>query len=524
MAPTRPLAQPGRAALVAACSLSLLATGATVAVAGGAPDAAARAVPSGLAATTATTTSATTTGATPDRPNVLMITTDDMSADELRRMPHVQRLLVDRGATFSSAVAPTPLCVPARASLLTGQYAHNHGARGTSGPKGGVAALHDRRTLPVWLQRAGYDTLFAGKYLNGYGYTKTRGHGPRSVPPGWDEWHATVGVSTYDYTRPRVNHNGRVTAHRRYTTTLFGDLTTRLLTRPERTAKPWFMWTNFVAPHSGGPRDTADPRGLTRTPSPARQDRRSFRGAKVPAKPSLFTAARGSRLPTAKDSPRWRSAMHELHRQRLQALQSVDRGVGKVVAGLRRTGQLDRTVIVFSSDNGYSKGYHRKDGKVLPWDEILRVPLVIAGPGVPHRTVRTTVTNPDLATTIATLAGARPTVAQDGVDVWPLLRSRQRDRVVPIAAWRLADGRQRIYRGVRTDRWTYVRLAGGREELYDRRLDRFETENVAGTGRYAAALRQLRRLDQRYAACRGTACPRVRAAPGQDLVPGPRRG
>ena len=81
---------------------------------------------------------ATVAGRTPARPNVVMITTDDMSVDELAHLPQVRRLLVERGTTFTSAIAPSPLCVPARASLLTGQYAHPHGARATEGPLGGV--------------------------------------------------------------------------------------------------------------------------------------------------------------------------------------------------------------------------------------------------------------------------------------------------------------------------------------------------------------------------------------------------
>lgn len=531
LAPVRRLrSRPGRSLAAAACSLSLVAValGHEALGAGPAAGADAAAAPADLrvslgAATGAERGAARETGSrdAAERPNVVMITTDDMSADELAHLPNVQRLLVDRGATFSSAIAPTPLCVPARASLLTGQYAHNHGARSTEGPHGGVTALDERETLPVWLQRAGYDTLFLGKYVNGYGFPATKGHGPRSVPPGWDSWQATVGHSTYRYTTPRVNHDGRLKLYHRYTTDLFGDFAARQAGKPERRTTPWFMWLSFVAPHSGPPRDPEDPLGLTKSPSPSERDRGDFRGSTIPIKPSLWQMTRGSQLPRKDDTPRWRAAMQQLHAERLEALQSVDRAVGRLGRTLRRTGQLDDTVIVFSSDNGYSKGYHLKDGKVLPWQESLQIPLVIAGPGIPHRTVRTTVANPDIATTVAAIAGAEPRVPQDGIDVRPLLEGPARDRALPIAAWQLADGRIPIYRGVRTDRWTYLRLENGSEEVYDRQEDPYELVNVAGSEEYAATLGRLRALDEEVGSCRGETCPGVSDQEPFALVAGP---
>src|SRR5919106_326841 len=105
-------------------------------------------------------------GPAPKRPNILLIMTDDMRADELRWMPQTRRLLGEHGVRFVNGFAPHPVCCPSRASTLTGQYTHNHKVYAVREPWG-FHSLNDRETLAGWLQRAGYDTLFLGKYLNG---------------------------------------------------------------------------------------------------------------------------------------------------------------------------------------------------------------------------------------------------------------------------------------------------------------------------------------------------------------------
>lgn len=130
------------------------------------------------------------------RPNIVVIMLDDMRADDLDGpwMQQTRRLLGAQGVRFANTVVPLPLCCPARSSFLTGQYPHNHGVWAHSEPWG-YPALDDRETLPVWLQRAGYNTAFLGKYLNDY-----RGQHPDTgaidgtfyVPPGWSDWKASL--------------------------------------------------------------------------------------------------------------------------------------------------------------------------------------------------------------------------------------------------------------------------------------------------------------------------------------------
>ena len=126
-------------------------------------------------------------GAAGRRPNIIVVMTDDERVDDLAYMPHVRRLLMRQGTTLRDAVAPTPMCVPARASLLSGQYATNHGAYTIQGRHGGFKAFSEDGTLPVWLHDAGYRTYFTGKYLNGYG------------DPGTDPRQPGSGFTTYQH-------------------------------------------------------------------------------------------------------------------------------------------------------------------------------------------------------------------------------------------------------------------------------------------------------------------------------------
>jgi arylsulfatase A-like enzyme len=188
------------------------------------------------------------------RPNILLITVDDASVSDLRHMPSTQRLVVDRGTDFEDALAPTPMCAPSRASLLTGQYAHNHGVLTVEGEAGGAQAFaHEDNTLPVWLHEAGYYTMFLGKYLNGYG-----DDGDPVVEPGWDQWRPTMGQSTYEYLDPVLNINGHLSPRHQYVTDLISAQTRLLLARRQGKSRPWFMWVNYVAPHDGEPLEGGD--------------------------------------------------------------------------------------------------------------------------------------------------------------------------------------------------------------------------------------------------------------------------
>ena len=450
-----------------------------------------------------------------DRPNVFMITIDDGMPSDLRYLPHVRHLLADDGVTLTNAVDSTPICVPARATLLTGQYAHNHGAYRIHGDHGGYRAMtDDANTLPVWLQDAGYDTLFVGKYLNGYGL----GDSDRYVPPGWTQWRGALDPYTYRYFQPALNINGTVRKYQRtYSTNLLAEQTDRLLSAPGRKKRPWYLWLNYVAPHIGKPSDRDDPprvhpnyrgRKVT-TPSPSRGHADEFRRLPLPRTPDMFNNGSGpDRRPWSRVG---RTMLREAYQQRVESLQSVDDAVARHIRILKRRGMWDDTIVIFSSDNGYAVGQHNVFGKEAFYRPITTVPTIVRGPGIPRgKRVGTVVSQPDLVASIVASTGATPGRALDGTDVWPLLDGPDVERTAPIEAWPVSGGDTPYYTGVRDGgRWTYVRMRNGTEYLYDRQADPYELHNVAGSSRqlYRDKLEELRDEAAEYATCAGDTCP-----------------
>ncbi len=139
-----------------------------------------------------------------DRPNILVVMTDDMSATDIKMLPNVRSLLARKGTTFADAVDSFPLCCPARATFITGQYAHNNGVVGNFYPYGWYGMQDRANTLPAWLDKAGYNTALIGKWLNGYGALDAHGE----VPEGFDIWRGLLDVSAYDYYNFVMNMNG----------------------------------------------------------------------------------------------------------------------------------------------------------------------------------------------------------------------------------------------------------------------------------------------------------------------------
>jgi N-acetylglucosamine-6-sulfatase len=501
-----------------------------------------------------TTSSRIVAAAAAARPNVVMVMADDMRTDDLRFMPSVRRLLVGTGLTFRNSFSPYPLCCPARASFLTGRYAHNHHVFSHKSPYG-FRAFDDSRTLATALHGAGYNTGFIGKYLNGYGAQRSLVTGENSfryVPRGWSDWYGAVSRppgsrytagGTYNYTHTIFNVNGRIDdTHRgQYQTNVIGSFARKLVGKYHRSTKPFFLYVSAVAPHFGAPYEKGDPIHVRRADgsrfrlaTPARPVSVRGRFNKVIPRASGLPVDGGSSEADVSDKPRpmnrvadlssaERSAVRNLTRQRAEALFVLDQQVARLVARLKSTGEYANTVFMFTSDNGYFLGEHRqRQGKIKPHEPSLRVPFVVAGKGVPHGERFDPVTTPGVTATIAQLAGVRRRMpfALDGFSVVASM-SADRGWRVPVvtegmvggstfpaqAALKASgfhDARNTI--GIRTGRWKYVRYSTGQAELYDLDADPNELRNVITDPRLDDVRAALQRLWLDYKDCLGRTC------------------
>jgi N-acetylglucosamine-6-sulfatase len=418
------------------------------------------------------------------RPNILVVLTDDQTLDTLptdpAAMPWLQSQIADPAGHwiwFPNAVVSTPLCCPSRATILTGEFdTRTHVRTNLDGP-----LLDDTDTLPVWLDRAGYTTGLVGKYLNAYPW----GRAP-FVPPGWDRWfakeNANESTSYYDYDvvdSGFVRHYGSVPDV--YATDVLGEAADAFL-RQAPSDRPWFLYFSPNAPHAPWipAQRYADVSGMPAPALPSLEEMNDVRG-----KPGYVRA----RAPYT-DAER-ASFQQDLLRERAM-LRSVDDALREMVATIEARGELDRTVILFLTDNGYSFGLHRLEGKRYPYEPSIGIPFGIRAPGADARTDPSLVANVDLASTIAELAGVSPDLPQDGISLVPALRGDP----LPARAgvWLDWGGDENVpaWSGVRTVGFTYVRNADGTEELYRNDTDPLQLRNLAMDPRAISTLTRLR--------------------------------
>jgi arylsulfatase A-like enzyme len=395
------------------------------------------------------------------RPNIVIIMTDDQTANSMRVMPRTRALIGRQGTTFSNSFVTLPWCCPSRASFFTGQYPHNHGVWNAQPPTGGYVMLDNDNTLPVWLQEAGYFTSHIGKYLNGYGLDD-----PKEVPPGWDHWQGLVDPSTYLMYGYTINDNGTLVRYGEdaddYQTDVIADRAVRTIGEGARKG-PFFLSIAPVAPHAEGIKDVPGPRAAPR-------HKGAFADTSLPKPPSFNEADVSDKPAPVRNLPLLNQAavaeIRARYRDRLASLLAVDELVERVVDKLRSSGLLHETVLIFTSDNGYFQGEHR-----IPWEkgpvyeEGVRVPLLIRGRGFPAGAkVSQLAANIDLAPTIVELTGATAGLVMDGRSLLPLAPDAAVGRHRGLLIEKLD------YQAVRNDSFLYVEYAA-RKGLYGQTLD-----------------------------------------------------
>jgi arylsulfatase A-like enzyme len=418
------------------------------------------------------------------KPNIVVIVTDDLDVGSLEYMPKLRAFMAGVGTSFSNSFTVAPVCCPSRATMLRGQYAHNH--RVLTNGRGNNSCFDDFRaagletsTVATWLQAAGYRTSLLGKYLNRY--PVNRGVFDDSyVPPGWDHWFAIFNAdfNSDAYFQYFANYNKRLETYGKkaeeYSTDVLTNRAREFIKGNEAAgSKPFLLWIATTAPHAN--------------PVPAPRHENAHADKRAPRTPNFNEA-------DLADKPRWYrdnlplltnsdvSDLDWLFRKRLETLQSVDDMVEKIIDALAESGTLGNSYLFFTSDNGFLSGNHRfPSGKEAPYEESIRVPLIVRGPGVPAGvSLSQQVSNLDLAPTFAELAHAQTPGFVDGRSLVPLLSgaspSWRQDLLIEHQP--VDSGGLPTWFALRNGREVFVDYqATNEEEYYDLEADPFQTES-----------------------------------------------
>lgn len=433
-----------------------------------------------------------------EQPNIIVVMVDDLRWDEygaaghpFLQTPNIDRIAAE-GVTFRNAFTTTPICSPARGSFLTGQYIHTNGIIDNTDRS---ARSHEMPTFPQGLQRAGYETAFIGKWHMG------NDHSPR---PGFDYWVAMPGQG--EAIDPELDENGTLTRVEGYVTDLITDRAIGFIEQ-ERDS-PFFLFLAHKALHPNI-RQLDD--GSTATLSrsgfiPAERHEGMYADAEVPRRPNAYV------VPT--DKPALMRPLEGVRPigpesgtpdrtviGRLEMLTATDDSLGRILAALEAMGELDNTMIVFTSDHGYFNAEHGLSGeRRLAYEETIRIPLLVRYPPLaPAGATRDEMTLIiDLAATFLDLAGEPPDDSLHGASLVPVLDGSVTDWRDAFLVEYFSDTvfrriRNMGYQAVRTERYKYIHYLelDNMDELYDLEADPYELDNIIDDPAAAATLAMM---------------------------------
>jgi len=413
-----------------------------------------------------------------DRPNIIFVLVDDQRYDFLSFLghpwietPHIDRL-AGRSIYFTNAFVTTSLCSPSRASILTGQYAHTHQVIDNDTPVPGGTP-----TFPVELQRGGYTTAFIGKWHMGGADDRPR--------PGFDYWASFKGQGPYN--DPTMNINGRLVSKEGYTPDILTDLAVDFIREQAPKEQPYCLYLSHKSIHESF------------VPAPRHQGR--YEGLQVPHPASYADTPanyRGKPNWLKRQRRSWHGAERDYGIQDYgsfdrffqlysECMLGVDESVGRIVAALEAQGQLEETIIIYFSDNGYMMGEQGLIDKRVMYEPSIRVPCFVYAPTLAPKSRREDrfVLNIDIGPTMLDMAGIEPPASMHGVSFLPLIRGEA-------VNWREAF----LYEyfndpnavqtptifGLRTQRYSYMTYHGVWDlyELYDLQEDPDQRRNLLG--------------------------------------------
>jgi N-acetylglucosamine-6-sulfatase len=439
------------------------------------------------------------TKATPVRPNVVLVLTDDMRADAMEcaghpwlKTPHIDRL-AQEGVRFRNAFCTTSLCSPSRASILSGVYAHRHGVVNnfTEFPE----------TLPSFprrLQEQRYDTAYIGKWHMGENNDERR--------PGFNYFATHKGQGKYYDTEFNVDGQRQVLTG--YYTHRVTDLAVDWLERPRQ--QPFLLMLGHKAPHSFYLPEPQYSNAFDRVsiPYPDTAFHLEEKPEWIKQRLDTWHGIYGPLFEWRKTFPDRRpEAVRDfaaMTRAYWGTILSIDDSVGRLYQTLRNLGQLDNTVFIFMGDNGLLNGEHGMVDKRTMHEPSIRIPLLVRyPPAFKPRVVEEMVLTLDIAPTVLELCQLPPIANIDGRSFQKLAQGKP-------AGWRKSWYYEYNYevqfpytpnvRGVRTDRWKYIHYPTGDgqadrhlAELYDLASDPMETRNLAADSRQSGQLKKLQK-------------------------------
>lgn len=424
--------------------------------------------------------------------NVIFILTDDHRNDFMGftgKLPWQKTPTMDRmakeGAHMKNAFVTTSLCSPSRASILTGQYSHVHTiVDNLAGEPDGLIYF------PQYLQKAGYQTSFFGKWHMGDDDDRPR--------PGFNHWESFRGQGVYF--NPNLNINGSAIQYddSTYITDLLTEHAINWLDKRERD-KPFFMYLSHKAVHAPF--------------VPAIRHKGLYKGQSYPLPPTFWQTA--DTTYRKYNWPEWvkqqRNSWHGIDfmyhshsnidsmiQVYAETLMAVDESIGSVLGYLEKNELLENTLIIYMGDNGFSWGEHGLIDKRHFYEESVKVPFLVYAPGIikSGKTISQMVQNIDIAPTVFELAGLQKPTYMPGRSFLQLLRGDTvtwRDKIFYEYYWEYDFPMTPTVYGVRTNKYKLIRYMGiwDQNELYDLENDPDEVNNLMGKPEYEAIVKSL---------------------------------
>ena len=439
-------------------------------------------------------------GSGDDRYNIIFVLTDDQRYDELGFVnpvidtPNMDRLAAE-GVHFENAFVTTSLCSPSRASILTGQYMHNHGVVDNNQPPREEAVF-----FPQYLQQAGYATAYIGKWHMGDRASRSfRADDPQ---PGFDHWVSFAGQGHYypvivDGAANQLNVNGESVDQQGYITDELTDYALDWLDE-RNDDEPFFLYLSHKAVHANF--------------SPAERHREQYSDRRIPVPASQADTDenyRGKPLWVKNQRNSWHGVDFPYHSGRFdvqayklqyhRTLSAVDESLGRLFSWLEQSGEADRTIVMFMSDNGFLFGEHGLIDKRNAYEESMRIPLLARGPGLPaNAVVSDVVANIDIAPTMLDIAGVPAREDMDGRSFYPLARGEAvddwRDELLYEYYWEFNFPSTPTTFALRTGDYKFIQYHGiwDTDELYDLRSDPGEMRNLIHDPAYLPVVARFR--------------------------------